>query len=272
MLEDISTQVMAANFSFHRKPFEMTMLNGFDTYLMRLQTDGRCRARIDNELSLIESGDLLIFSPGQPYELRIDEEMNPQGESIVESGDYHIFFKGPWVDSWWQSRRRPTRVRIPLDERHIGLFRQVIMEQRRLSNPCPEISDYTVRVLCLEVDRLLSEQPSTTPKLYLAHRMKNYIEENASSMFKLEDVAAHVDISVSRAVHLFKEAFGTTIMQYTLDVRIDMARERIIFSGMSLEDVAETSGFANYTYFHRVFRSRFGISPKQFRMASRTSM
>ena len=60
--------------------------------------------------------------------------------------------------------------------------------------------------------------------------MKNYIEENASSMFKLEDVAAHVGISVSRAVHLFKEAFGTTIMQYTMDVRLSMAKERIVFS------------------------------------------
>jgi AraC family transcriptional regulator of arabinose operon len=71
-------------------------------------------------------------------------------------------------------------------------------------------------------------------------------------------------------VHLFKETFGTTIMQYTMDVRLNMAKERIVFSPLSLEDVAETSGFANYTYFHRVFRSRFGQSPKQFRMNSRT--
>ena len=270
MQADFSSHVMAANFSFHRKPFEMTKSNGFDTYLMRLQTDGRCRARIDGKLSLIEPGDLLIFSPGQPYELKIDDEVNPQGEWTVESGDYHIFFQGPWADAWWKSQKRPTRIRIPLDERYLGLFRQLVLEQRRLSNPYPEISDYTLRILCLEVDRLLSQQPATTPKTYLAHRMKNYIEENASSIFKLEDVASHVGISVSRAVHLFKEAFGTTIMQYTLDVRLDMARERIIFSPMSLEDVAETSGFANYTYFHRVFRSRFGVSPKQFRLESRT--
>ena len=52
-------------------------------------------------------------------------------------------------------------------------------------------------------------------------------------MFKLEDVAAHVGISVSRAVHLFKEAFGTTIMQYTMDVRLSMAKERIVFSPLA---------------------------------------
>lgn len=273
MQEDhTNSQVKAANFSFHRKPFEMTRASGFDTYLMRLQTDGRCRARINGKLSLIEPGDLLIFRPGQPYELKIDDEVNPQGELTIESGDYHIFFRGTWADEWWKARKRPTRIRIPLDERYLGLFRQLVLEQRRLTNPYPEISAYTLRILCLEVDRLITEQPATTPKTYLAHRMKNYIEENASSIFRLEDVASHVGISVSRAVHLFKEAFGTTIMQYTLEVRLDMARERIIFSPMSLEDVAETSGFANYTYFHRVFRSRFGVSPKQFRIENRNSI
>ena len=106
----------------------------------------------------------------------------------------------------------------------------------------------------------------------MAYRIKHYIEENASYMFKLEDVATHVGISISRAVHLFKQTFGTSIMQYTLDVKLDMARERVIFSPLSLENVSETSGFANYTYFHRVFRARFGMSPKQFRIANREQL
>ena len=75
---------------------------------------------------------------------------------------------------------------------------------------------------------------------------------------------------VSRAVHLFKEAFGTTIMHTQWTFARAWPRNGLCLV-LSLEDVAETSGFANYTYFHRVFRSRFGVSPKQFRMASRTS-
>ncbi|BFH61622.1 MULTISPECIES: AraC family transcriptional regulator [Paenibacillus] len=264
-----TVHVYTAGFSFHRKPFFMTEMYGVKNYLMRLQTDGKCRARVNGELVQIEAGDLLIFSPDEPYELKIDEELNAQNELAVESGDYHIFFGGSWADEWWSRQKRPTKIKVPLNETILGLFRQIVLEQRKIANPFPEISEYYMRILCLETDRLLREHPSTTPKTYLAYRIKHYIEENASFSFKLEDVAAHVGISVSRAVHLFKEAFGTSIMQYTLDVRLDMARERIIFSPMSLETIAETSGFANYTYFHRVFRSRFGKSPKEFRIANR---
>jgi len=272
MPTDFSCQVLTAGFSFHRKPYSMVQLDGVKNYLMRLQTDGRCRARIDGSMSKVDAGDLLLFDPDEPYELRIDNEYNPMGERLVESGDYHIFFNGSWVDEWWKHHKRPTRIKVELSESLLTLFRQLILEQRRLSNPYPEISSYYMRILCLEVDRLLSEHPTHTKTNYVAYEIKNYIEENASSLFKLEDVATHLGISVSRGVHLFKETFGKSIMQYTLDVRLNMARERIIFSPMTLEQVSESSGFNNYTYFHRVFRSRFGMSPKEFRLIHREQM
>ncbi|MEC0089995.1 AraC family transcriptional regulator [Paenibacillus macquariensis] len=274
MINEDSCQVYVAGFSFHKKPFYTSTLDvdGINTYLMRFQTDGRCRARYDGQLGLIETGDLLLYSPSEPYELKIDKELNSLGELTIESGDYHIFFGGPWIDKWWKSQVRPTRMKLPLNEGFLILFRQIALEQRRMENPYPEISGYYMKILCLELDRQLKEQPTTTHKSYLAYQIKHYIEENASHMFKLDDVASHVGISVSRAVHLFKETFDTSIMQYTIDVKLDMARERIIFSPMSLENVAETSGFANYTYFYRVFRARFGMSPKQFRIANREQL
>jgi AraC family transcriptional regulator of arabinose operon len=272
MTPEDSCQVYVAGFSFHRKPFYTSQLDGVKTYLIRLQTDGRCRARYDGKLGMIETGDLLLYSPAEPYELKVDHEINSLGELMIESGDYHIFFGGDWIDQWWKSESRPTRMNFPLSESFLSLFRQIVLEQRRMENPYPEISGYFMRILCLEVDRLLKEQPKTTKNTYMAYRIKHYIEENASYMFKLEDVATHVGISISRAVHLFKQTFGTSIMQYTLDVKLDMARERVIFSPLSLENVSETSGFANYTYFHRVFRARFGMSPKQFRIANREQL
>ncbi|MNS45925.1 Arabinose operon regulatory protein [compost metagenome] len=264
--------ILAAGYAQHRKPYFSNDGDGLDHYLIRIQTEGRSRTRCDGKLVNVESGDLLIFPPGEPYELRIEAFENKQGDQTLFSGDYYILLRGKWMDDWWKQRKRPNKIRVPLSEGFIGLFRQITLEQQRISNPSPEIAEYYLRILCLDIDRQLQELPVPTPRTYLAYQIKQYIEENASTAFKLEDVAAHVGISVSRAVHLFKAAFGTSIMQHTLEVRLNMARERVIFSPLSLEHIAESSGFPSYNYFHKVFRSRFGMSPKQFRLASRENM
>ncbi|MNH79015.1 Arabinose operon regulatory protein [compost metagenome] len=264
--------ILAAGYAQHRKPYFSNDGDGLDHYLIRIQTEGRSRTRCDGKLVNVESGDLLIFPPGEPYELRIEAFENKQGDQTLFSGDYYILLRGKWMDDWWKQRKRPNKIRVPLSEGFIGLFRQITLEQQRISNPSPEIAEYYLRILCLDIDRQLQELPVPTPRTYLAYQIKQYIEENASTTFKLEDVAAHVGISVSRAVHLFKAAFGTSIMQHTLEVRLNMARERVIFSPLSLEHIAESSGFPSYNYFHKVFRSRFGMSPKQFRLASRENM
>lgn len=270
-MDTLNLQILLAGYSLHRKPFHSFQPDGLDSHLIRFQTAGRCRTRIDGRLELVEPGDLLLVEPGEPYELRIEAEDSPLGETVVNSGDYHIFLSGDWVDDWWKKQNRPKKIRLPLSEGILGAFRQIMLEQQRISNPSPEIAEYYLKILCMDIDRNLLQQPLPTFPTYLAHQIKSYIEENAASPFKLEDAAAHVGISVSRAVHLFKEAFDTSIIQYTLEVRLNMARERIIFSPLTLEHVAESSGFPSYNYFHKVFRKRYGMSPKQFRLAARGS-
>ncbi|MDF2652867.1 MAG: AraC family transcriptional regulator, partial [Paenibacillus sp.] len=74
-----------------------------------------------------------------------------------------------------------------------------------------------------------------------------------------------VGLSVSRTAHLFKECFGQTIMQYTLEVRLNLAYTQVQTSASPLGEIARVCGFGSYSYFQRSFLNRFGVSPRDFR-------
>jgi AraC family transcriptional regulator of arabinose operon len=264
---DPGIRVLSAGYAFHNKPYHGKNVPR-QNYLIRIQTEGLSRTWIDGQYELLAPGDLLIIHPDAYYELLIDEE-DHQGERKIESGDYYIFFTGSWVHQWWNERKRPFRVRTPLEEGIVQLCRLTVVEHRRNSADSPAILDYLMRVLLLTVDRLITEQRPHLGSAFLAYRIKHYIEEYATRNFQLQDIADHFNISVSRAVHLYKEVFGQSIMQHALEVKLNLARERIIYTDMPLDIIAATSGFANYTYFHRVFRRHFGLSPKEYRMQNR---
>ncbi|MFE5319818.1 helix-turn-helix domain-containing protein [Paenibacillus sp. NPDC056579] len=260
------SQILSCGYSYHSQRFQTGHNDVMRAYLFRLQTEGYCQAMVNGAMTRIETGDLLLYQPGDIYDLRVDEHTNKLGQTLISSGDYYIICKGEWLEAWWRKSKKPQKVRIAAYEKLLILWRQIILEKRRIEDENKELSDYLLRALCLHIDRAVTETRTLHGSSFLASRMKSFIEEHAILPFKIEDVAAHVGLSVSRAVHLFKECFGKTMIQYALEIRLSTSIERMNYSSMTLEQIAETSGFGSYTYFHRVFREKYGISPKEFRL------
>ncbi|WP_025028624.1 AraC family transcriptional regulator [Caldalkalibacillus mannanilyticus] len=265
---DFACEVLDCGYAYHStKPYHSIHKDGLKVYLFRIQTEGTSQTRIGKQSFTLEAGDLIVCHPDDYYELHIDSETQPLNERKILCADYYLYCKaGAWMDHWWATiSPRPRRIQVPIYEEMVTLFRQMSLEERRATMESKEMNSYFMQILCRMVDRIIREQTTSKGKNILAYRMKHYIEEHATAPFKLEDVADYIGLSVSRTVSLYKAFFGQSIMQYALEVRLNMARDRILFSPMSLEQIADLSGFANYTYFHRVFKAKYGMSPRDFR-------
>ncbi|CAH1220622.1 Arabinose operon regulatory protein [Paenibacillus sp. JJ-223] len=261
---------MICDYSYHYKAFNHNMRGGLQSYLFRLQTEGSCKVYARNEEFVLSGGDLLLLKPGDDYHLVVED---PHKEGRLSSGDYYLFCEGAWIDEWWKRLKRPPVNRIGLDDKLIGLWRNMLLEKRR--GPLEEdaeLKDALLRGLCLYIDRAIKENLQTDRKISATLKLKRYIEEHATITFKLEEAARYAGLSLSRAVRLFKEQYGKTMIQYAIEIRLNAALERIKYSEMTLEHIAETCGFASYSYFHRVFRAHFGISPAEYRETEQASL
>jgi AraC family transcriptional regulator of arabinose operon len=54
-------------------------------------------------------------------------------------------------------------------------------------------------------------------------------------------------------------------MQHVLDLRLAAALDRMKYTTMTLEEIAESCGFRSYTFFHKAFKASFSLPPTAYR-------
>lgn len=126
------------------------------------------------------------------------------------------------------------------------------------------LSDFLERTLNFWYDSFTpTEQADCSARIVAA---RQYIDPHYMEDLSLEQVAEAVSANPSYLSYIFRKGTGITFLQYLTNVRLQAACRLLTEQpGLSLEDVASRVGYHSASYFHKIFRSRFGISPRQWK-------
>ena len=91
------------------------------------------------------------------------------------------------------------------------------------------------------------------------------IRERKFEKLSLDELAACCHCSRSSFEKKFRRVFGVSPGKYLLDLRLAEAERRLRNSGDSCALIAEAAGFSNQFIFSRLFKKRYGISPRAYR-------
>lgn len=94
---------------------------------------------------------------------------------------------------------------------------------------------------------------------------RRYIERNFASPLRLEEIAAHLQVSPFHLSRVFSQESDFSLFEYLTEVRINDARKLLRDGRMSVAEVAERTGYDNGNYFAKVFRRKVGCSPGEYR-------
>ena len=92
-----------------------------------------------------------------------------------------------------------------------------------------------------------------------------WMEENAVAALDLRVIADHASVSVRTLNRQFREHFGTTPLGLLARMRVDRARRLLESTGLTMDRVAEQSGFGSYDSLRYHFVRTVGVSPQQYR-------
>ncbi len=98
----------------------------------------------------------------------------------------------------------------------------------------------------------------------LVKQMLHFVNQNFSKKIVMQDLVDYLNYSETFLNKIFKEAVGTTFIEYLNRYRIQKALELIKGGETSIQNVADKCGIGDYKYFNVVFRKYMGLSTKEY--------
>lgn len=92
-----------------------------------------------------------------------------------------------------------------------------------------------------------------------------YIDASFMRDLRIADLAERFHFSPCYFSTLFHKRVGVTFTKYLTQRRMRLAKELLADRGLSLQEVAEQSGFSDYFQFSKTFKRHEGMAPGQYR-------
>ena len=91
-----------------------------------------------------------------------------------------------------------------------------------------------------------------------------YIEQHYMENLTLDILSTHVNYSRGYLCSIFRRELNTSFGNYLTKVRISHAKQLLTSSFLRLYEIAEQTGFYDYSHFARTFKKVTGFSPQEY--------
>lgn len=99
----------------------------------------------------------------------------------------------------------------------------------------------------------------------LMDEIKRYIQEHCQEEINLQDLADHVALNKSYMSTLFKQETNSTLWNYIVSERMNRARHLLLNTNLKVYEIADQVGYEDLSYFSRLFRKHFGMTPLDYK-------
>lgn len=112
----------------------------------------------------------------------------------------------------------------------------------------------------IDMKKLIKQREEPTRKL-----LEEYIRENLRYKIGIDSLSRAFGMSRSSLYNFSLKHFGMGISEYVSNVRLDTARDLLLNTDMTVSEISYAVGIYDANYFIKLFRSKWGMSPKKWK-------
>ena len=100
---------------------------------------------------------------------------------------------------------------------------------------------------------------------FLVANAIDIIENNYYSNITLNDLSKRLSVAKSTLEHQFKKETGYSIIEFKINCQLEEACNLLKITNMQISDIAMEAGFNNVSYFSKIFKKKYQLTPKIYR-------
>lgn len=216
-----------------------------------IRRSGRSVYMIDGKELSADSNNILFIPAGTSYAMEVEEK----GACIVIEFDIIPNEEKPVFGEYFFNNAKD-----------IIATAKNILNYFNLKGPAYEAKCLSeLYSIITQISTLDSYTNSLAGKYRLIHKSVKYIETNYQNPdLYTTELAEMSGIGETYYRNIFISVFNIAPAKYIQQYRIGRAKELLVGTEMNIEEVAVAVGFANSSYFCKVFKSITGMTPLEF--------
>jgi AraC family transcriptional regulator of arabinose operon len=237
---------------------------GSGDWLLIHTREGAGKITLGGAARILGPGEAVLFAPGAAQDYGTDEA----------AGRWRLLWAHfnprpnwrAWI-RWPEAARGTGWLTLPAGEIRAGFEAALGRTVAMLRGARGDAREFALNAL---EEALLWAQRAGEGSAHLrlderVRKAMDYLAARPAEPFRLDALAKHCGLSESRLSHLFREQTGETPQVYSEELRLRLAQQLLVHSGLRVNEVAAETGFGDPFYFAKRFRKFAKCSPSQYR-------
>ena len=249
-----SHSIHTINYVLETKHKEKTNPKAESVYKMHFVNGGNGNLYVKDKTYLVSEGDIFFTFPGDAYSI----------ESLDNFSYMYISFLGSRANMIMERLKISSQNFLFCDCFDVKDF----WEEGLNSNS--DITDLIAESILLYTfhfigNKTMSKSDKENSKNAVSISIKKYIDDNFTyPELTLSEIGNALSYSSKYISHVFKKAFKVGLNDYINTVRIQYSCTLMNQGFTSISDISAMCGYADPQYFSKVFKSKMGISPREY--------
>jgi AraC-like DNA-binding protein len=231
------------------------------------QISGESRLLCSNYTATVQRGDVFITPSCMPHVEQIQPSAEPFLNLVLLFYDDGLtLHTAEGVSRTVPTVRQATRITSQRTPAMLSYVERMIEYNAMTERKHTEVARGLSMALISEIIEALDQHQTDSGEPQKINACKNYVLINLSShTLSVKTLAEWVQWTPDYLSYAFHSATGMRLQEYITAQRLELARRLLTGSTLSIAEISYACGYADPSYFNRIFRKTLGCTPGAYR-------